>query len=371
MSKGKVDAMEVSKENDVKTKLLSDDYITKITFLEEFLENRPMPDEEQWKTIYQYTKDGDEQIRYEAAEVLGIRCNEQDEERLRQMTYDKAMLVNVTAVEALERGYQEKTLRRLYELMRTGGKMTRGYAASAFFEVWMNRYGYTKESAKKCWRKMQKLYKKEKNIWVLSFYECARYLCGYREGLVQLKNIFSMKENKYESQNMAFSQLKYLRTVFNEREINQMIETSLVHIENDWGEKELIKEKARPGVLLLDQRNEALSQMLDYLSDEMEDEMWVQSAGLCPAETMLDEVVERLEERKQMKQYFYPKKARSVWRYEFIVPIGVRLKPEDYPFQRIVPLFEDVDENMLDVEQAKRMLEELRDYIYAEMNHEG
>ena len=29
-----------------------------------------------------------------------------------------------------------------------------------------------------------------------------------------------------------------------------------------------------------------------------------------------------------------------------------------------------LDENMLDVEQAKRMIEELRDYIYAEMKQE-
>lgn len=45
-------------------------------------------------------------------------------------------------------------------------------------------------------------------------------------------------------------------------------------------------------------------------------------------------------------------------------------RTKDYPLQRIVPLFEDVDENMLDVEQAKRMIKELWDYIYAEMNHE-
>lgn len=42
-------------------------------------------------------------------------------------------------------------------------------------------------------------------------------------------------------------------------------------------------------------------------------------------------------------------------------------RTKDYPFQRIVPLFEDVDENMLDVEQAKRMIEGLWNYIYEEM----
>lgn len=42
-------------------------------------------------------------------------------------------------------------------------------------------------------------------------------------------------------------------------------------------------------------------------------------------------------------------------------------RTKDYPFQRIVSLFEDVDENMLDVEQAKRMMEGLWNYIYEEM----
>lgn len=42
-------------------------------------------------------------------------------------------------------------------------------------------------------------------------------------------------------------------------------------------------------------------------------------------------------------------------------------RTKDYSFQRIVPLFKDVDENMLDVEQAKRMIKELWDYIYEGM----
>lgn len=354
-----------------------EEYDRKTTFLEEFRESRRMPEKEQWEAIYQCTKDSVSDIRCDAAEVLGIRCNEQDEGRLRQMTYDKDMMVNVTAVEALEEGCQEKTLKRLYELMRTGGRMLRGYAVDSFLCVWINRYGYTKSSVKKCWRKMEKLYKKEEADWVRVFYEKARYLCGNREGLTGIERILSTAQESYHicnHQSMAFSQFKNLRTVFNEQEINHRIEESLVYVKDSWGVKksmrEFIEEKEKPGVLFVDRKNEALSQMLDYLSTEMEDEMWRESAGLYPAEMIRNEVVEKLQEEERMKQYYYPKKIRSVWVYDFIVPIGIRLKPEDYPFQRIVPLFEDVDENMLNVEQAKRMLEELRDYIYVEMHHE-
>ena len=42
----------------------------------------------------------------------------------------------------------------------------------------------------------------------------------------------------------------------------------------------------------------------------------------------------------------------------------MRLEPEEYPFQIIVPLFENVDENMLDLDKAREMVIELNNYIY-------
>ena len=55
-----------------------------------------MPDEEEWEIIYQCTADRGSTLRTDAAEILWIRCNEKDEERLRQMTSDKIELVSVT-----------------------------------------------------------------------------------------------------------------------------------------------------------------------------------------------------------------------------------------------------------------------------------
>ena len=52
-------------------------------------------------------------IRSEVAEVMWIRCNEKDEERLRQMSYDKGELVAVCAVESLEGGSQREPEKRV------------------------------------------------------------------------------------------------------------------------------------------------------------------------------------------------------------------------------------------------------------------
>lgn len=89
--------------------------------LEEVLETRLMPNEEEWEVIYQCAKSSDECVRYDAAEALGIRCNARDEELLLQMTYDKDKLVKVSAIEALQNGRQKKSLPRLFQLMRRGG----------------------------------------------------------------------------------------------------------------------------------------------------------------------------------------------------------------------------------------------------------
>lgn len=63
--------------------------------------------------VYQCTSDSEAGIRSEAAEVMWIRCNEKDEERLRQMSYDKGELVAVCAVESLEGGSQREPEKRV------------------------------------------------------------------------------------------------------------------------------------------------------------------------------------------------------------------------------------------------------------------
>lgn len=331
-------------------------------------EREGMPTEEEWETVYQCTRDSDSGRRYDAAEVLGIRCNGMDEERLRRLALDGDELVRVNAVEHLAHGVQEKTLNVLYERMRKGSWMVRGYAVKSFFDVWINRNGYTRTSVRKCWRKMEKLYKKEKQPWVLADYETVRYLCGCEEGLAGLERILREGRGEFYSQHAALHQLEYVRNIYNEQKINRMIEEAIPCMDDAYGMKEEMKkivgEKEIPMVLIIDRKNAGLSQMLTYLSGEIEEEVWIESAGLEPAETTRDEVGEKLgKDNEFIRRHYYPKRVRQIYKYDFIVPLGIKLSPEKFPFQKIVPLFENVDEKILDVEQAGRMLESLREYI--------
>jgi len=338
-------------------------------FLTEILNAERMPNPDEWEIVYQCTLDNETWIRADAAEVLGIRCNVMDEELLRRMSYDKAdEFVRVCALESLQMGREEKTLKCLYERMRTGGKMTRGYAVCAFFDVWVNRNGYTKDSIRRCWKKVEKLYKKEKNPWVLSAYEGVRYHCGYEDGLSGMRKILCEGQGHEDVQGMTLGQFTYLRNIYNESEINQIIKESKKYMQDfPWLQKkaqEFLEEKEIPMILILDQRNAGLSQVLTYLSGKMENELWVESAGLKPAEMTKTEVSDKLEVSSNIiNGYYYPRRVRRIYNYNYIVPLGMQLDPEKYPFHTIIPIFENVNENILDVGLAEKMLEELRKYI--------
>lgn len=338
-------------------------------FLTEILNAERMPNPDEWEIVYQCTSDNEAWIRADAAEVLGIRCNVMDEELLRQMSYDKAdEFVRVCALEALQMGREEKTLKCLYERMRTGGKMTRGYAVCAFFDVWVNRYGYTKDSIRRCWKKVEKLYKKEKNPWVLSAYEGVRYHCGYEDGLSGMRKSLCEGQGHEDVQGMTLGQFTYLRNIYNESEINQIIKESKKYMQDfPWLQKkaqEFLEEKEIPMILILDQKNAGLSQVLTYLSGKMENELWVESAGLKPAGMTKAEVSDKLEVSSNIiNGYYYPRRVRRIYNYNYIVPLGMQLDPEKYPFHTIIPIFENVNENILDVGLAEKMLEELRKYI--------
>ena len=50
------------------------------------------------------------------------------------------------------------------------------------------------------------------------------------------------------------------------------------------------------------------------------------------------------------------------------MPIGIVLNPDDYPFHRIIPLFENVDENRMDWDEGKQMLKAVCKYIYGRID---
>lgn len=338
---------------------------------EKILKTRMMPSDEEWTRIYQCAESDDECERYDAAEALGIRCDAEDEKLLCQMTYDKNWLVKVSAIEALENGRQKKTLTRLFQLMRRGGTIVRGYSVQAYFEIWINRYGYTKPSVEMFWKKVESRYRREEDLWVRSAYEKCRYISGDEEALLNLKQIILDAQDNHRTQTAAFHGLTYVCNVFNEKIIKQIVMDVYPYINVTFGLKremeDFLKRKEVPKILFLDQENAALAQILRYLSADMENDMWVETAGLNPAEKTKEEVRKSVGESEIFNRYYYPINLRSVWIYDYIVPLGIKINMENYPFQKIVPLFEDVDENMLDVEKAKKMLDDLKLYIDKDM----
>ncbi len=292
------------------------------------------------------------------------------EKALRMLTYHEKSSVRAKAVEALCMGIQESSINRLYELLSCETNLIRGYAVSAWFDVWVNRNGYTEESMAGYQKNAEAFYQKEKDFWVKIFFEKNRYLSGDKAGLTELKR-FLCENQGYGIPETIVKLLLDIRNLENEKEINRVLEEAESYIsDGDYLKKEIEagrKRKELPKILMIDRENAGVSQILEYLGNT--GDFFLASAGIEPASEIKKEVSEQiwLEENGNLEDFQYPKGIRRVWKYDFIVPIGIRLKPEDCPFQRIIPLFEDVDENMLDAGRAKRMLKELRDSIYAEI----
>lgn len=292
------------------------------------------------------------------------------EKALRMLTYHEKSSVRAKAVEALCMGIQESSINRLYELLSCETNLIRGYAVSAWFDVWVNRNGYTEESMAGYRKNAEAFYQKEKDFWVKIFFEKNRYLSGDKAGLTELKR-FLCENQGYGIPETIVKLLLDIRNLENEKEINRVLEEAESYIsDGDYLKKEIEagrKRKELPKILMIDRENAGVSQILEYLGNT--GDFFLASAGIEPASEIKKEVSEQiwLEENGNLEDFQYPKGIRRVWKYDFIVPIGIRLKQEDCPFQRIIPLFEDVDENMLDAGRAKRMLKELRDSIYAEI----
>lgn len=340
--------------------------LRKVEYLETIYHSGILPKKKEWDRIKRYTKDKKPNVRRAAARILGMYCCTVHERILRDMTYDKKGRVRVCAAAEMKIGIQEETLDRLMELMRDRKAMIRGNAVKSFFDVWVNRNGYTKSSMEQYRKKVEDVYKAEEDSWVLAFYERNRYLSGDGEAFKRLKD-FLCREGEYEIQGIAAELLIEIRKLSNESEVNRILEESEGYVPEEWYFKKQMaqarKRREVPKILVVDKDNSGLSQMLEYLGETGE---WqIESAGLTPAAEIKPETVKTLlhEERNDITLFQYPKGIRNLWKYDYVVPLGIRLHSETYPFQKIIPLFEEVEANLSDAELVKKMLAELRAYI--------
>ena len=347
----------------------------KMNYLEGIIESIRVPTSDEQEKLYSMAGERNPVIRRTVAKALMKRHDVPESEKiLRKMTYDTNRTVRMEAVYWLFTGRTKETLSRLKELMETSISLRiRTYAITSYFSVWVNMYGYHKKSMKDYLDDVGEFYKNEKDTMPLVSYERNRYMAGEIDALKQMQKVLlGEMPGDIREQYYALECLCGVRKVSNIDQIDEILEVAFSKVCDKHGLAYVIgemmeKQPIWPMVLILDRSGAKLSQLLEYLSLEVEEcDMQAYAFGVSPNEEIDGRLVELIQRENgcDIRMEQYPRKIEGLEDYDFIVPIGMRLEPEEYPFQIIVPLFENVDENMLDLDKARDMVIELNNYIY-------
>lgn len=81
--------------------------------------------EKDYKVLYRFSHSIDNELRWEAAELLCDHYTPKAEKVLRRMTYDRCYIVRLNAVDSLCIGKDKKTLKRLYVLTKSRDELIR------------------------------------------------------------------------------------------------------------------------------------------------------------------------------------------------------------------------------------------------------
>ncbi len=347
----------------------------KMNYLEGIIESIRVPTSDEQEKLYSMAGERNPVIRRTVAKALMKRHDVPESEKiLRKMTYDTNRTVRMEAVYWLFTGRTKETLSRLKELMETSISLRiRTYAITSYFSVWVNMYGYHKKSMKDYLDDVGEFYKNEKDTMPLVSYERNRYMAGEIDALKQMQKVLlGEMPGDIREQYYALECLCGVRKVSNIDQIDEILEEAFSKVCDKHGLAYVIgemmeKQPIWPMVLILDRSGAKLSQLLEYLSLEVEEcDMQAYAFGVSTSEEIDGRLVELIQRENgcDIRMEQYPRKIEGLEDYDFIVPIGMRLEPEEYPFQIIVPLFENVDENMLDLDKAREMVIELNNYIY-------
>lgn len=95
--------------------------------------------ENDYKVLYRFSHSLDNELRWEAAELLCDHYTPKAEKVLRRMTYDRCYIVRLNAVDSLCIGKSKKTLRRLYMLTKSKDELIRMYAYQSSNDIIRNR----------------------------------------------------------------------------------------------------------------------------------------------------------------------------------------------------------------------------------------
>ena len=349
-------------------------YTQKMKFLDRINDQDGVPTDDELLLIQRLCHDKNTIVRSSVAIALVQRYDPGSEKILLDMTYDKNSLVRIEAVDTLCIGRCTCTLERLKELFQDPNYMIRGYAVVSYFNVWINCYGYTKESMRDYIKDTESFRNKETNPWVLLSYDRNRFLAGEKEGVENLIHILSLTKNHDEVfdgnlyfvkiASSAVNTLREIRTIWNEEWINRILKDALEYIPPWRGLisdiTSIVEKQEFPQILLLDRTNSQMSQFLEFIGNQKY-QFDFYSAGLTPEKNIQQWVIDDIEKEYDVdvKKYQYTKQLEFLCDYQFIVPLGIKIEDEQYPFQKIIRRYEDMPEGRLTIEQGEKLVDEI------------
>lgn len=306
-------------------------------------------------------------IRSRAVECFEMApFTEKMEKSLYELTFDRDELVRICATEQLQRGKSFILLERLKQLIHDPSYLVRGYAVSSLFYVYINREGYQKKAVEEYLKAVKLAEQEEKNSWVKESYIQNRYLCGESQALDELGQlIMKAEDNTYREVHKGIHILEELRTAQNRIQIDKLLRNILDKIympDYLYEEAEsIMQQNPVNSVLVVDQENDFFTQMIECVGNE-ESTLCIESAGIQPSKDICEKAIRYMKDiyHYDIRKYQYPKEISQLWRYSFVIPVGIKLKDEEYPYQVVLHKYEDLkinEESM--VEDVKRLVKEI------------
>ena len=330
---------------------------TKIKRIEELDDKYLILNEKEMGFLRKCLQSRKQDVRWTAVKILVGWYSIENESLLYHMTYDKAELVCVHAVDSLCIGRTRRSLSRLRDLMEDERILVRGYAVLSFFDVWVNCFSWNERSMNAYLRFAETMESEEEKTWVRLFYEENKILARGKKGFEKLFYILEHSSNHYVKAS-AIQTAKDMRTVFNQEEINAGLEKAIDSLEYEYQKEDIkkyIQTKEPIKILLLDQENSGVPQLLEYMGEE-ETEMYVRSAGLHPSGKIEKWVLDILLKEDDITRYQCSSPIEELCKYDYLVPVGIHLDEKAYPFQRIYTGYQDFDKKQISREEAKEMI---------------
>lgn len=311
---------------------------------------RPFSDKVR-KHLYRLSKEKNKHIRSRAIQLIGLQYHPKSEKILLSMA-DADDNVRPYVAQALSIGRTQQAERVLWKLMRDKKASVRAFAVSSHFEVYMNCHGYHQRSVQS-YKKMAKgMWKKETDRMVKASWYANWYVTGKRKALRWLLKSLEDCCFKQDTEGV-WSVLRALDAVMNFRNEDKIV-NCLKALENEtvFQKSEdlesyraiLCDRNCKPIVLLLDEGDEGLTQALRFVGNRrLSNSIWFRSFGLHPKERIDQKTMEfvRRHAGVNVARQQIPQPVSGLWECDCIVPVGIQIREEDYPFSYILREYEN------------------------------